>query len=375
MRRMHLATISAIIFLWIAGVACLFAADPEPSPSPETDEQAVRKAAETFLEAWSFKDYDEARKLLAPDSTGTSSTEAAEQVLLAMSVIIPEKHAVAGVSQTDDGYKVRYEVEGLHRVSGQRGIERGTLAFVRTSEGKWRIRLTTVGSAPAAAASSPLPAAPAASTLPPSQTIDGWDVTRVLKFLTDQEQKWNSLRCNLSLTGQMLGQPIQYSGEVVFQKPDKVMVNLNLFEIHCNGQQTFLYVPAAQAYYMKSGPIGGGAEDVGSIVGIGGADLAQRYHVALVGAEPVSGRAAFKLLLQPRQSASGLLGGGTLTMWVDRENGLPLQTHYSDAMGGSITVSYTNYAENPPVNSSIFDFTPPPGSMALPSFPGLEGIL
>jgi len=375
MKRKHLAAIAVILLLWVAGAASLRAADTAPASAPGGDEQAVRDAAGKFLEAWNFKDYDEARKFLAPDSAGAASAEATAQVLASMTALIPEKYAVADVSKTDSGYKVRYEIEGLHRVSGQRGIEKGTLAFVRTEDAKWRIRLAALAPAPTASSSS-LPAAQAVSTLPPSQTIDGWDVERVLKFLTESEQKWQSLRCNLSLTGQMLGQPIQYSGEVVFQKPDKVKVNLGLFEIYSNGQQTWLYVPAAQAYYLKSGAIGNDGGDVGSFVGIGGAEIAQRYYVALVAVEPVSGRPAFKLLLQPKQSQSaGLLGAGTLALWVDRENGLPLLTQYSDNIGGSISVSYTNYTQNPQIAPGMFNFTPPPGSIALPSFPGLEGVL
>ena len=105
--------------------------------------------------------------------------------------------------------------------------------------------------------------------------------------------------------------------------------------------------------------------------------MAQRYYVSLVAVEPISGRPAFKLLLQPKQSdaVSGLFGGGAMALWVDRENGLPLLTQCSDSMGGTISISYTNYAQNPPIDPGMFTFTPPPDSIRLPSFPGLEGIL
>lgn len=87
-------------------------------------------------------------------------------------------------------------------------------------------------------------------------------------------------------------------------------------------------------------------------------------NVELSGEEAVAGREAYKLTLTPKEDVGQELfpGGGTATLWVDKEQWIPLKAIYEGGMFGQGTVEVLSFELNPGLSDDLFAFTPPEGA-------------
>ena len=97
------------------------------------------------------------------------------------------------------------------------------------------------------------------------------------------------------------------------------------------------------------------------------------------GAESVLGRVTERILVSPAActvsiSASGSQAGtvvsqttttctGSCSYWMDTETGWVLRSECDDGTGGGFEVTTSRATFNGPIDSSLFEFTPPPGSV------------
>lgn len=87
-------------------------------------------------------------------------------------------------------------------------------------------------------------------------------------------------------------------------------------------------------------------------------------NVELEGEEAVAGREAYKLILSPKEDADQTLfpGGGTATLWVDKEQWFPLKAIYEGNVFGQGSVEVQSFELNPGLTDDLFVFVVPEGA-------------
>lgn len=85
--------------------------------------------------------------------------------------------------------------------------------------------------------------------------------------------------------------------------------------------------------------------------------------VELVGEEVVTGREAYKLTLSPKADAaqSFFPGGGTATLWVDKEQWMVLKATYEAGTFGQGSLEVQSFELNPGLSDDLFTFEAPEG--------------
>lgn len=96
--------------------------------------------------------------------------------------------------------------------------------------------------------------------------------------------------------------------------------------------------------------------------GTQGRYLQRHYRVGVEGEEEVSGHAAVKLALEPR-NPEGELNGSPLEMWISKEHWQPVRQKVVDPRTGDYrTYSYTEMEINPQLGSAAFRLPLAPGT-------------
>jgi outer membrane lipoprotein-sorting protein len=86
-------------------------------------------------------------------------------------------------------------------------------------------------------------------------------------------------------------------------------------------------------------------------------------EVTLEGEEEVAGRLAYKLALSPKEDAEVELlpGGGTATLWVDKQEWFILRAHFEASAFGQGEMEVESFELNPGLSDDLFYFEVPEG--------------
>jgi outer membrane lipoprotein-sorting protein len=85
-------------------------------------------------------------------------------------------------------------------------------------------------------------------------------------------------------------------------------------------------------------------------------------NVELAGEEEVAGRAAYKLVLTPKEDAEQVFpGGGTATLWVDKDQWFILKATYEGSTFGQGSMEVQSFELNPGLSDDLFAFEIPDG--------------
>lgn len=87
----------------------------------------------------------------------------------------------------------------------------------------------------------------------------------------------------------------------------------------------------------------------------------EKYHLAYVGEETLSGRMADVVSARPKEPAAFT----EARLWVDREGSLILQARIEMENGSVRTVTLSDIRLNPPPDPDRFRFHPPPGAQVI----------
>jgi outer membrane lipoprotein-sorting protein len=89
-------------------------------------------------------------------------------------------------------------------------------------------------------------------------------------------------------------------------------------------------------------------------------------EVELAGEEKVAGRTAYKLVLTPKEDAERTLpGGGTATLWVDKDQWFILKATYEGSTFGQGTMEVQSFELNPGLSDDLFTFKIPDGAQVV----------
>jgi len=89
--------------------------------------------------------------------------------------------------------------------------------------------------------------------------------------------------------------------------------------------------------------------------------------VELVGEEEIAGRETYKLTLSPKEGTETEIypGGGTATLWVDKEQWIVLKAAYEGGTFGKGTMEVQSFELNPGLADDLFQFEVPEGATVV----------
>lgn len=94
--------------------------------------------------------------------------------------------------------------------------------------------------------------------------------------------------------------------------------------------------------------------------GVSGKDLAANYDISLAGTEAINGQPSSKLQLIPK-SKEVLQNLTKVEIWIPAQSDHPVQQKFYWTSGNYNLFTYTNYQQNPPLNSDALKLHVPAG--------------
>jgi outer membrane lipoprotein-sorting protein len=194
-----------------------------------------------------------------------------------------------------------------------------------------------------------------------------------------QEMAQNTHDAHAVVTGSVDIQGIQVSAkaEIWEQSPNRLRAEvLESSEpryagmvMVSDGQQAWLYQPARNQ--VTVGAVGSlklplPPEMLTELQGII-QQMLDASNVELVGEEVVTDLEAYKLTLSPREDAeqSFFPGGGTATLWVDKEQWMILKATYEAGTFGQGSMEVQSFELNPGLSDELFTFQVPEGAKVV----------
>lgn len=309
-----------------------------------------------YLDAWAYRDFATMYALSTPEVRSSLSesqffTAAGKLPSPASEPVVTRESSAIG----SDGKLVYIE----YQPTG--GSERVRTSLQVGAQGIKHSELLSQAPAAAPASSGTNTAAEA-----PAQTVDGQTVEQVLDQMTSATASANTLKADVAVQGNVMGQQITEKGVLLYKAPNKMKMDLGRIVMAADGNNSTLYL-ADMNVYMDLASLGGDFE-LSPGFGTTGAELKKKYQISLVGKNEVNGESAYELVLRPSSQSLGGLGammGGmaksSLRLWVDADTYLPIRGRMDN-----FTVDYNNVQVNVDnVTDSDFQFTPPSGAQPL----------
>jgi outer membrane lipoprotein carrier protein len=206
----------------------------------------------------------------------------------------------------------------------------------------------------AAPAQEPVSAAPADSA------------ARILGSAAERYRTTRSLQADFTmrLENTLLRSTIESAGVLYQERPDRLALRFTKPDgdvILSDGQYFWVYYPSVDAQQvMRSAASAGGSSGVDLQAQFLG-DPTTRFRYTLEGAESVGGRAAWRLLLVPRERA----GYRSLRVWLDQRDHLARRFEIHEDNGSVRRFELSNVRINPSLPDRVFRFQPPAGARVI----------
>lgn len=228
------------------------------------------------------------------------------------------------------------------------------------------------GSAPGSGPAARLPsdAAPAAAT-PAQEPVAatpaaGDSAAGILASAAERYRTTRSLQADfrMRLENTLLRSTIESAGVLYQERPDRLALRFTEPAgdvILSDGQYFWVYYPSVDPQQViRSAASAGGSSGVDLQAQFLG-DPTARFRYTLEGVEQVGGRAAWRLLLVPRERA----GYRSLRVWLDQRDHLARRFEIHEDNGSVRRFELSNVRINPSLPDHLFRFQPPAGARVV----------
>jgi outer membrane lipoprotein-sorting protein len=309
---------------------------------------AANDIASQYLRAWAYRDYSTMYQLSSEETRKMASQQEFAAAAASLPVIQPDARIVSN-SPSGSGTAIYFE-----SASDSGSPVRGSLILANNTIQHPEIiaKLSTHEHADVLTSND-------TGSTASQRTIDGETVDSILQKMNDASAKAESMTMDVTMQGSILGQTVNETGKLEYKKPDKFHMQLSSFVMNSNGEQSTLYMPAANMY-MDLAQFGNFELSPG--VGVSADEMKRKYQVRLTGKRDLQGAPAFELQLKPnQQDMGGLFGSGDMHLLVSAKTWLPVQAEMS-----GIKLLYSNIRINDPsVTDAAFQYSPPAGATSL----------
>jgi outer membrane lipoprotein carrier protein len=157
-----------------------------------------------------------------------------------------------------------------------------------------------------------------------------------------------------------MNQTIIEEGPVYFKKPRRMLWDYTApseKKLVINPEKAWLYMPEDNlAYIQDTEKLFSSKMTIRFLAGIG--KLKEDFHIAFHPEHQVDEKGNYRLCLTPR---TGDMGIDKLFMTIDKGSFLVMSFSFTDIVGNTTALAFTNMKTNTGLTDSTFLFTPPPG--------------
>ncbi len=335
--------------------------------SPASEEQA-RQAAEDYLDAWLFKDYEEMYYLLIKEERGKlSEDQFADKI--GKTTFVPITAEIASVRLNEDTAKVRVTLKDAHDL-----IRKETLRL-SDEEGEWKVAPLYLD-VPALARSvvSPPPEAPTPAEAR-APDIPQLNLEEILERLVKRGAEVADLVARIKYESPVMGMSVSMSGDMMYKRPNKFRLDfVSPAEVSMisNGRTLWIAAPAAKLGYAAD--VSDLQEQETVILGLGDSakKMPEEYDITYMGREFVNERPTYRLKLHSKKESSAMT---TAELWIDSELWIPIKTvgESKDGLKVAFTIQSDTVLINTGLEDGLFEYEAQSGMDMLPLDMGLFG--